>query len=391
MSVRTEKASCDTPNPVPLLDVGRGNRPLRAEFMEAIGDVIDSGRFLFGPDVKLLEDELAELTGAKHAIACASGSDALLLALMALDVGPGDEVIVPSFSFFATASVAWRLGAKPVFVDICPKTFNLDPQQFEAAVTPATKAVIPVHLFGMCAEMDAIQQTAQRHGIKVIEDAAQSVGAAYHGRGAGSMGELGAISFYPTKNLGGFGDGGLVTTNDDQLAARVRLLAAHGMNPRYYHAEVGINSRLDTIQAAILRVKLRHLSSWTESRRRNAATYLELFAQHPSTRDLILPECPPNLVHVWNQFTIRVPHGMRNSLREQLQRRGIGTEVYYPVPLHLQQCFRTLGYQRGSLPKTERAADEVLSLPIYPELTMDEQKTVVDQIAGFLNQARAAA
>ncbi len=390
MSGRSEAAKGSS-TPIPLLDFSRGNGPLRDEYLTAIGQVIDSGRFLFGPDVKSLEEELAQLTGAKHAIACASGSDALLLALMAVDVTAGDEVIVPSFTFFATASAAWRLGAKPVFVDIDPETYCLDPQRLEAAITPATKAIIPVHLFGRCAEMDVVNDIAQRHDLAVIEDAAQSVGARYRGRGAGSMSDLGAFSFYPTKNLGGFGDGGLITTSDDDLLARVRLLAAHGMQPRYYHQVVGINSRLDTIQAAILRVKLRHLARWTSLRQANADRYFELFEHAGCSRWLGLPARPPEQEHVWNQFTVRVPQDLRNPLREHLQRCGVGTEIYYPVPLHLQECFRALGYTKGSLPETERAAREVLSLPIYPELTESEQQAVVVHIADFFSQARAAA
>jgi len=377
-----------TGNPIPLLDVGRGNGPLREEILAAVAEVIDSGRFLHGPDVKKLEEEIAGISGARHAIGCASGSDALLLALMALEVGAGDEVIVPSFTFFATASAAWRLGAKPVFVDIDRATFNLDAQKIEAAITPATKAIVAVHLFGQCADMDAIQAIARRHGIAVIEDAAQSLGAGYQGQGAGSIGQLGAISFYPTKNLGGFGDGGMITTNDDQLADRVRLYAAHGMQPRYYHHVVGINSRLDTIQAAVLRVKLRRLAEWTQKRQANAARYQQWLRGIPGIE---LPPAAPQCEHVWNQYTIRVLGGRRDWLREQLTRRGVGTEIYYPVPLHLQECFRSLGYQLGSLPETELAAAEVLSLPIYPELSLDEQERVVSTIHDLLSVKRAAA
>lgn len=373
---------------IPLLDVGRGNGPLREEILQAVAEVIDSGRFLHGPDVKKLEEEIAALSGAKQAIACASGSDALLLALMALEVQTGDEVIVPSFTFFATASAAWRLGARPVFVDIDRATFNLDPAKIEASITPATKAIIAVHLFGQCAEMDAIQAIAERHGIAVIEDTAQSLGAGYRGRGAGSIGQLGATSFYPTKNLGGFGDGGMITTNDDTLADRVRLYAAHGMQPRYYHHVVGINSRLDTIQAAVLRVKLRHLSDWSRKRQENASRYQQSLQGIPG---LELPVATPHGEHVWNQYTVRVLNGRRDWLRDQLTRCGIGTEIYYPVPLHQQICFRSLGYQTGSLPETERTATEVLSLPIYPEMTSAEQQCVISTIRDLLTAAKIAA
>jgi len=368
---------------VPLLDVGRGNGPLRQELLDAIAAVIDSGRFLHGPDVAALESEIATRTGCRHAIACASGSDALLLALMALGVGPGDEVIVPSFTFFATASAAWRLGARPVFAEIDPRSYNLDPERLRESITPRTKAIIPVHLFGQSVEMNDILERACEHGIPVIEDAAQAIGATHQDRPVGSMGLLAAFSFYPTKNLGGFGDGGMVTTNRDDLAERVRLFAAHGMNPRYYHRVVGINSRLDTIQAAVLRVKLRHLDTWTAQRGVNADRYAELLADQADSR-LVLPTASARNRHVWNQYTIRVRDGLRDRLREQLQRQGIGSEIYYPVPLHQQDCFKTLEPSRVPLRETEAASQEVLSLPIYPELTRGEQDRVADCIRQFL-------
>ncbi|MFM7844130.1 MAG: DegT/DnrJ/EryC1/StrS family aminotransferase [Planctomycetota bacterium] len=384
-SVKTESAKVAAPRTsVPLLDVGRGNRPLRDEFLSAIGQVIDSGRFLHGPDVKQLEDSVAQLSGTRHAVSCASGSDALLLALMALDIGPGDEVIVPSFTFFATASAAWRLGARPVFVDIEAETMNLDPLRLQRAITPATKAIIPVHLFGQCADMAPILQIAADHKITVIEDVAQAIGAKYGDCPAGSMGQIGCFSFYPTKNLGGFGDGGMLTTNDDALAERLRLLAAHGMSPRYYHREVGINSRLDTIQAAVLNVKFKHLAEWTRSRQENARRYHQLFTAEGLHRTIDLPESLPDREHVWNQYTIRVADGKRDQLRAQLGEMGIGSEVYYPVPLHQQQCFAALGYGPGSLPVTERMAAEVLSLPIYPEVTVAEQQLVVRAVSDLL-------
>jgi len=376
---------------VPLLDVGRSNHPLREEFLAAIAGVLDSGRFLHGPEVTALENNIAHLCGVQHAIGCASGSDALLLALMALDIGPGDEVIVPSFTFFATASAVWRLGAQPMFVDIDPATFNIDPAKIVAAVTPDTRAIIPVHLFGQCAEMDAILEIARRHKLFVIEDAAQSIGATYHGRPAGSMGDIGCLSFYPTKNLGGFGDGGMLTTNNADLAQRLRLLAAHGMNPRYYHREVGINSRLDTMQAAVLSVKLKYLAEGTSARNANAARYWQLFTEAGLQQRISLPQTTPGMGHVWNQYTVRIPDGGRDHVKAHLAQTGVGSEIYYPVPLHLQQCFASLGYREGSLPVTEQAAREVLSLPIFPELTDAELQTVVLRLGEALLQARSLA
>lgn len=377
--------------PVPLLDVNRGNEPLRDEILSAIARVCDSGRFLYGPDVQQLEQSVAAVCQTRHAIGCASGSDALLLALMAYGIGPGDEVITTSFTFFATASCIQRLGARIVFADIEPDGFNIDPARIAAAVTPATKAIIPVHLFGQCAEMDAINDIAARHNLKVIEDAAQSIGAEYRAKPAGSLGDVGCFSFYPTKNLGGFGDGGMLTTNDDRLADKLRQLAAHGMQPRYYHSMIGINSRLDTIQAAVLNVKLTQLGKWSTQRRTNAARYRQRFAQAGLDRWLLLPPELPDRYHVWNQFTIRVPFGQRDPLRAWLSARQIGSEIYYPVPLHLQECFDELGYRAGDLPETERAAAEVMSLPIFPELTEAELQQVVRGIGQALQSDRMAA
>jgi dTDP-4-amino-4,6-dideoxygalactose transaminase len=311
---------------------------------------------------------------------------------MALDVGEGDEVIVPSFTFFATASAVWRLGARPVFVDIDPATFNLDPSRIEDAITPLTRAIIPVHLFGQCADMQAIHDIAARHNLHVIEDVAQAIGAAFAGRPAGSLSAVGCFSFYPTKNLGGFGDGGMLTTHEAAIAQRLRLFAGHGMSPRYYHQVVGINSRLDTIQAAVLNVKLTQLATWTARRAENAARYQRLLTSAlRGAEGVVLPACDPRCTHVWNQFTIRLPAGRRDAVKAQLAAVGIGTEVYYPVPLHLQKCFQSLGYGLGSLPQTERAAREVLSLPIYPELTAREQEIVVERLAAILASPLAKA
>ena len=372
-----------TSTSVPLLDVNRQYRAIGAQITAAIERVCESGRFVLGPDCDELERSLAEYCQAPHAVACASGSDALLLALAACDVGAGDEVLMPSYTFFATASAAWRVGAKPVFVDIDPATFNLDPKLIEKLITPRTKAILPVHLFGQCADMTAINQIARRHRLRVIEDAAQAIGAELDGHRAGSLSDIGCFSFYPTKNLGGFGDGGLLTTRDAALADRLRLLRGHGMQPRYYHQEVGINSRLDTLQAAVLNVKLPHLDAWTVERQANAIRYGDLFEACGLDRVLTLPAAAANCRHVWNQYIVRVPDGRRDALRTHLSECKIGSEIYYPVPLHLQQCFASLGYGPGSLKESELAAAETLALPIFPELTADEQRTVVRAIVAF--------
>lgn len=379
---------------VPLLDVGRGNAPLREEFLEALAGVIDSGKFLFGPDVEALEREVAAYSQIDHAIGCASGSDALLLALMAAEIGPGDEVIVPSFTFFASVSCITRLGATPVFVDIRPDTFNMDAEKLESAITTRTKVIIPVHLFGQCAEIDRICQIAAEHDLIVLEDAAQAIGAAYHSRPAGSWGSIGCFSFYPTKNLGGMGDGGMLTTGDAATADKLRLLGSHGMRPRYYHRMLGINSRLDTFQAAVLRVKMKHLPAGVEARQANAQRYQQLFrdAGLLDDRSITLPTQDPNAFHVWNQYSLRVSGGKRDSLKASLAERGIGTEIYYPVPMHKQDCFAGLTTPAGGLPETERACAEVLNLPIYPELRIDEQARVVESIKQFFRRdARIAA
>lgn len=376
-----------TNSAVPLLDVNRGNATLRDEILASIAEVVDSGRFLHGPQVGELECTVAGLCQTQNAIACASGSDALLLALMALDIQAGDEVILPSFTFFATASAVARLGANPVFVDIDPKTYNICPTAVAASVTSRTRAIIPVHLFGQCAAMDKITAIAKKHDLPVIEDAAQAIGAEYLGRPAGAWGDIGCLSFYPTKNLGGMGDGGMMVCHDSETAAKLRLLASHGMQPRYYHKLVGINSRLDTIQAAILNVKIAHLQSYSDARQKNANRYAELFAGSGLTQNIELPYLAPEALHVWNQYGIRVPGGMRDSLRKHLADMGIGNEVYYPVPLHQQECFRDLGYTDGCLPQTEKAAKEILHLPIYPDLTESEQDMVVTGIQRFYASA----
>jgi len=375
---------------VPLLDLKRHYAPLRDQIAAALLRVCDSGAFVLGPEVQALEHNLAGYCQVRHAIGCASGSDALLLALMALDIGPGDEVILPSFTFFATASAVARLGARPVFADIDPATFNLDPRHVQHLVGPRTRAILPVHLFGQCAEMEPILRIAQSAGIAVIEDAAQAIGAEYDGRRAGSMGHIGCFSFYPTKNLGGAGDGGMLTTSDDTLAEKLRLLRVHGMAPRYYHKMVGINSRLDSFQAAVLNVKFSHLEHWTAQRQANAQRYAQLFAAAGLDRVLVLPQPAPWRRHVWNQYVIRVPDGRRDALRQFLAEAQIGTEIYYPLGVHAQECFRHLGYREGDLPETDQAAREVLALPIFPELTEQEQHAVVQRIAEYYRRQAGA-
>jgi dTDP-4-amino-4,6-dideoxygalactose transaminase len=385
---RLAAPGASAPAGVPLLDIGRHHGPLWPRLEAALIRVLRSGRYVFGPECDELERRLADYCGAPHAVACASGSDALLLALMALDVGPGDEVLVPSYTFFATASAVWRLGARPVFVDIEPEAYTLDPVAAGRLVGPKTKAVIPVHLYGQCADMQALSGLEAGHGVTVIEDAAQSIGAEFAGRRCGALAQLACFSFYPTKNLGGLGDGGLLTAASEQLAARLRLLRGHGMHPRYYHAEVGINSRLDTLQAAALCVKLDHLDEWTRQRTENARLYGELFADWGLDRVLGLPHQLPGRRHVWNQYVVRVPGGHRDALRQSLSAAKIGTEIYYPVPLHLQECFRSLGYRPGDLPESERAAAQTLALPIFPGLEPAEQQFVVARIAEFFGAQR---
>ncbi|HEX2475608.1 MAG TPA: DegT/DnrJ/EryC1/StrS family aminotransferase [Lacipirellulaceae bacterium] len=387
------------PLSVPMLDVSRENRRLRPKIDAAMAEVCQTGAFVHGPACARFEAAMTEYCGVRHAVGCASGSDALLLSLMVLGVGPGDEVIVPSFTFFATASAVWRLGARPIFADIRPDTFNLDPADVLYKLTTNTKAIIPVHLFGQCAQMDEIHQIATAaRGIPIIEDACQAIGADYRGRRTGALGTLGAFSFYPTKNLGGFGDGGLITTDDDELAARLRVLRDHGQQPRYYHHFVGLNSRLDALQAAVLHVKLPLLNSWAEARKRNAERYTTEFARRGLDESIVAPVAASGCGHVWNQYTVRVadhPSGgarRRDALQKHLTERKIGSAIYYPVPLHLQKCFAALGYEQGSLPVTEQACREVLSLPVYPELTADEQECVIDAVAAFCQvQERAAA
>ncbi|HTH52207.1 MAG TPA: DegT/DnrJ/EryC1/StrS family aminotransferase [Pyrinomonadaceae bacterium] len=367
---------------VPLLDLKEQNSVLRPEIEAALARVLDTNGFILGSEVAALEKELADYCGAKHAIGCASGSDAILLALMAHDIGPGDEVITTPYSFFATVSSITRLGAVPVFVDIEPDTYNLDPTKIEAVITERTKAIEPVHLYGQCSDMAAINEIASRRGIPVIEDAAQAIGAEEDGARAGAIGSIGCFSFYPSKNLGGMGDGGFLTTNDDGLASKLIALRNHGAEVKYYHKWVGLNSRLDGFQGAVLRVKLPHLDTWTEARRENAARYRQMLTDAGLTEQIGLPVERPNGRHIYNQYVIRVPN-RRDQLRSWLSEKDIGTDIYYPVPLHLQECFAYLGYKDGDLPESERAARETLALPIYPELKPEQQEYVVSTIAEF--------
>ena len=366
---------------VPLLDLQAQNGPLRDEILAAIARVCDSQRFIMGPEIDALENELAKLLGVGHAVAVSSGTDAVLLALMTLGIGQGDEVVTSTYSFFATAGAVVRVGARPVLVDIDPATFNVDAAAVAAAITPRTKAIMPVHLFGLSADMDPILDAASRAGIPVIEDAAQAIGSTYKSRPVGGLGSLGCFSFFPSKNLGAFGDAGLLTANDAGLAARARLLRTHGMQPKYYHHLVGGNFRMDALQAAVLRVKAPHLAAWTEARRLNASRYRRLFADAGVEGRITLPVEPRDYRHIYNQFVIRTPD--RDQLKQHLDRRGIGNEIYYPVPFHLQPCFADLGHRPGAFPEAERAASESLAIPIFGELTAEQQRAVVDAIAEF--------
>jgi dTDP-4-amino-4,6-dideoxygalactose transaminase len=373
--------------PLHFLDLGQQFEQIRGEVMQAVTKVLETQRFVLGPEVEQLEAEIANYVGCRFAVACASGTDALILALLAIDIRPGDEVITTPFTFVATASAIVRAGAHPVFIDIDLKTYNLDPTKLAAAISSRTRAIIPVHLFGHTAEMQPIMDLAREHGIAVIEDAAQAIGASYHGRNLGTIGSMGCFSFFPSKNLGGAGDGGIVTTNDASYADRLRLLRVHGSRHKYEYDVLGMNSRLDALQAAILRVKLNYLSNWTEERRRNAARYRRLFSQFHMESHVVLPEEPLGTHHVYNQFTIRSK--ARDALRAHLHEKGVPTEIYYPHPLHLQPAFRYLHYREGSLPNAESTAREVLSLPVYPELTEEQQRRIVHAIAGFYGDGGA--
>jgi len=367
---------------VPLLDLNQQNQPLAAELKNTFARVLDSSQFILGPEVTEFERQVAAGVGATHAIGVSSGTDALLLSLMALDIGPGDEVLCPSFTFFATAGSVSRTGATPVFVDSLDNDFNLDLEDAARRVTDKTKAIIPVHLFGQAADMDAVQRLASAHDLMVLEDAAQSMGTQFGEKKAGTMGDLCAFSFFPSKNLGGFGDGGMITTNDDALAERVRILRVHGGAPKYYHKAIGGNFRLDPLQAALLRAKLGHLPVYIAKRSANAATYLKRLAESAPVREgrLLLPSEMSGRTHTWNQFTLRVTNGKRDALMEHLAANQIGSAIYYPVPLHRQECFSNLAGVEARLPICEKMADEVLSIPIYPELSTEQIDHVINTI-----------
>ncbi len=364
---------------IPILDLKVQYDQLREEIAAALQAVMDSGNFVLGPDVKALEKEVAAYCGCRYGVGVASGTDALRLSLAALGIGPGDEVITTPFTFVATANTISHSGARPVFVDIDPQTYNIDPAAVAAAVTPRTKAIVPVHLYGQPAAMDELLTIAERHGLAIIEDAAQAIGAEDRGRRAGSMGVVGCLSFYPTKNLGAYGDAGMVVTNDPSLADKLDVLRRQGGKTKYYHEVLGFNSRLDTMQAAILRVKLRYLDRWQEARREAACRYDGLLtaAGVPVTT----PYVRPGVRHVYHQYTIRAPQ--RDELAEFLKQRGIGTMIYYPLPLHRQGLYKDLGMGEGSLPHAEAAGREVLSLPMYPELTAAQQEEIVAAVAEF--------
>ncbi len=374
---------------IPALDLEIIHQPLKAEIMAAIEEVFDTNCFILGPGVLNLEERIAAYSGAGYGIGVSSGTDALLISLMALDVGPGDEVITTDFSFFATAGVIARLGAKPVFVDINPITYNIEPAKIDAAITARTKAIIPVHLYGQCADMEPIVNIAKKHGIKIVEDAAQAIGANYRdGRRAGGIGDLGCLSFFPSKNLGGFGDGGMVVSNNEELNEKVRILRVHGSKPKYYHKIIGGNFRLDALQAAVLNVKLNYLDKWTAERQKNAAIYEVLFKKSglPEKEGLSLPQAvyrdsDISHYHIYNQYVIRAPH--RDNLQAYLKQAGISTAVYYPVPFHRQECFNYLRCKASDFPEAEAAAKETLALPIYPGLTEEQQEYIVNSIKEF--------
>jgi dTDP-4-amino-4,6-dideoxygalactose transaminase len=373
---------------VPFFDLAVQFKSIETEIKSALEEVFQTQQFIMGPNVQRLEEAIAQYCQTRYAIAVASGSDALLLSLMALDIKSGDEVLLPPFTFFATAGSVSRLGATPVFVDIDPETYNMDPSKIEEKITARTKAILPVHLFGQCADMDPLLEIAKKKKLFVIEDAAQSLGAEYKpkegskGRRAGQIGDLGCFSFYPTKNLGAFGDAGMVVTDHPDLAEKTKLLRVHGSQPKYFHKVIGVNSRLDSIQAAILLVKFKYLENWTGERQRKAQRYEALFQNLlASVKGFKLPTVQFQNRHIFHQYVIRVPE--RDRLRKFLAEEGIGTDIYYPVPLHLQECYSFLKHRRGDLPVSEKASEEVLALPIYPELTEDHQKAVVNRIEAF--------
>jgi dTDP-4-amino-4,6-dideoxygalactose transaminase len=375
--------------PVPFIDLVPQFNSMSQEIMSAVERVFAEQKFILGDEVVKLETEIADYCDARHAIGCNSGTDALIIALQALGIGEGDEVITTPFSFFATASSICRVGATPVFVDIEPDSFNMNAHAIEEAITPRTRAIMPVHLFGQCCEMESIWRIAQKHDLEIVEDACQAIGAEYQGRRAGVLGSIGCFSFFPTKNLGGAGDGGMMTTDDPELAQQMKSLRVHGDVGQYEHVEVGMNSRLDALQAAVLRVKLKQLDQWSAARQQNAKHYGELFRQEGVLDSIVLPHVGPNRRHVFNQYCIRVRHGHRDQMMQQLKAQKIGCAVYYPKPLHLQTCFKHLGYRAGQFPEAEAASREILALPSYPELPVDHQVRVATSVAEICRELRA--
>jgi dTDP-4-amino-4,6-dideoxygalactose transaminase len=370
--------------PVPLCDIAAQYRSVQDEIEDAVLRVMRSGQVILGPEVAAFEADAAAYCGADHALGCASGTDAISLALHALDIGPGDEVILPPFTFFATAGCVLRAGATPVFADIDPLTFNIDPDAIEAKVTPRTRAVMPVHLFGQCADMTAIWDLADKHGLYVIEDAAQSFGSDYQGRRCGTLGEIACFSFYPSKNLGALGDAGLVTTNNPELARKMAALRVHGSETKYFHKYLGWNARLDAMQAAVLRVKLPHVDSWIDDRRSAAARYDRLIEDTDLNGFLHRPHVRPHGRHTFNQYVVRVSAGHRDTLMKHLKENGVACDVYYPLCLHQQECVRHLGHADGDFPVSEEAARAVLALPMFPEITEAQQRRVIDVCAAYV-------
>jgi len=382
-----------TDRPVPFIDLVPQFQSMSAEVMAAVERVFAEQRFILGDEVVALEEEIATYCDSRFAIGCNSGTDALIIALQALDIGEGDEVITTPFSFFATASSICRTGATPVFVDIDPITFNMDVNAVEEAITPHTKAIMPVHLFGQCCDMEPLWRLSQKYNLHIVEDACQAIGAEYQGRRTGVLGAVGCFSFFPTKNLGGAGDGGMMTTDDPELLAKLKRLRVHGDVGQYEHLDLGMNSRLDALQATVLRVKLKQLENWTIARQNNARRYGEMFRQAGILDTITLPKTSQNRRHVFNQYCVRVEHGHRDHVMQQLKAAKVGCAVYYPKPLHLQTCFKHLGYQAGQFPQAELASKEILALPSYPELPVADQDRVVDcmvRICRDLQQSQPA-
>ena len=377
----TVNTTSSGPEPVPFIDLVAQYQTIRDEIRETVDQVFETQQFILGEQVEQLESEIAAYCDARFAIGCASGTDALVLSLLGLGIGPGDEVITSPFTFFASAGAIHRVGARPKFVDIDPVTYNLNTEQVEAAIDENTKAIMPVHIFGQCAEMEPLWRISASKNVPIVEDACQAIGAEYRGRRAGVLGRVGCFSFFPTKNLGGAGDGGIITTDDPDLAARLKRLRVHGDIGGYNHVDVGFNSRLDALQAAVLRVKLRHLENWSEGRRQNARRYGELLRGHNLLSSVDPPSIAPDHRHVFNQYTLRIRGGMRDAIMEYMRGEGVGCAVYYPISLHTQACFEYLGYKADDFPESTRASNEVLSLPIFTELTEQQQNRVVDVLA----------